>query len=348
VTLEQGAETSKSIRVLVVDDFERWHAFVSMSLRTHEELQIIGVASDGLQAVQHAEQLQPDLILMDIGLPALNGIEASRRIRDVCPTSKILFVSDNRSPEVAREALRYGHGYVVKWDAGTELLPAVKAVLAGKRFVSTSLAGHGLNEPHDSQVGTLNRDNSATIAPSSAIGARQHQVGFYSDDQHFLDDATRFIKSALKNGDVAIFVATESHQESLLSALQACGMDMGAAINEDRYIQLDAADAIPMFMVNGVLDPVRYLEFFGDLIAATRRAVGGANRRVLVLGECVNLLWAQGNAVAAIQIEKLCNQLIKSHDSDILCAYSLNSVEGRMDNDTFEQICAEHTAICWQ
>jgi hypothetical protein len=225
----------------------------------------------------------------------------------------------------------------------------VKAVLAGKRFVSTSLAGHGLNEPHDSQTGTLNRDNAATIAPSSNIGiTRQHQVGFYSNDRHFLDDVTRFIKSVLKDGNVVIFVATESHRESLLSALQAGGLDMGATINEGRYIQLDAAEAISMFMVNGVLDPVRYLELFGDLIAATRRVVGGANRRVLVLGECVNLLWAQGNADTAIQIEKLCNQLIKLHDLDILCAYSLNSVEGRMDNDTFEQICAEHTAICSQ
>jgi DNA-binding NarL/FixJ family response regulator len=101
--------------------------------------------SDGLEAVQQAQQLQPDLILLDIGLPTLNGIEAARRIREVSPASKILFVSENRSVDIAEEALNIGAGgYVVKSDATSDLLPAVKAVLEGKRFISASLAGHFL------------------------------------------------------------------------------------------------------------------------------------------------------------------------------------------------------------
>ena len=89
--------------------------------------------------------MQPDLILLDIGLPSLNGIEAARRIREVSSTSKILFVSENRSPDLAEEALNTGAGgYVVKSDAAGELLPAVKAVLEGRRFLSATLAGHFL------------------------------------------------------------------------------------------------------------------------------------------------------------------------------------------------------------
>jgi DNA-binding NarL/FixJ family response regulator len=95
--------------------------------------------------VEQAKALQPDLILLDIGLPIINGIEAARRIREVSPLSKILFVSESRSPEIAEEALKTGaNGYVVKSDAATELLPAIKAVLEGKRFISASLAGHFL------------------------------------------------------------------------------------------------------------------------------------------------------------------------------------------------------------
>ena len=78
------------MRVLVVDDNEPWRRFFSTELQKQPELEIIGQVSDGLEAVQKAQQLQPDLILMDIGLPTLNGIEAARRIRDVSPTSKIL------------------------------------------------------------------------------------------------------------------------------------------------------------------------------------------------------------------------------------------------------------------
>ena len=129
----------------MVDDYEPWRRFVSTTLREQPELEVVGNVSDGLEAVQQAERLQPDIILLDIGLPTLNGIEAARRIQVVSPTSKILFVSENRSPDIAEEALSTGAGgYVVKSDAGSELLPAVKAVLEGKRFISASLAGHFL------------------------------------------------------------------------------------------------------------------------------------------------------------------------------------------------------------
>ena len=134
-----------SIRVLVVDDYKAWRSFFSTALQKKPELQIIGQVSDGLDAVQQAQELQPDLILLDIGLPTLNGIEAARQIRNVSRASKILFVSETRSPDIAEEALSTGAGgYVIKSDAGSELLPAVKAVLEGKRFISASLAGHFL------------------------------------------------------------------------------------------------------------------------------------------------------------------------------------------------------------
>jgi DNA-binding NarL/FixJ family response regulator len=134
-----------SIRVLIVDDYEPWYRFVSNTLQNHSKFEIIAAATDGLEAVQKARELQPDLILLDIGLPSLNGIEVGRRIRELSPKSKILFLSENRDAEVAQEALNTGAGgYVVKSDAGSDLLPAVKAVLEGKRFISASLAGQFL------------------------------------------------------------------------------------------------------------------------------------------------------------------------------------------------------------
>jgi len=134
-----------SVRVIVVEDHEKWRHFFSTALQKQPELQVIGEVSDGLEAVQKAEELQPDLILLDIDLPTLNGIEAARQIRKVSPASRILFVSENRSADIAEEALSTGaSGYVVKSDTGSELLPAVKAVLEGKRFISASLAGHFL------------------------------------------------------------------------------------------------------------------------------------------------------------------------------------------------------------
>jgi len=122
--------------VLVVDDFAPWHRLVRAMLAAKKDLEIVAVAVDGLEAVQKAEQLQPDLILLDIGLPTLNGIEAARRIRKLSPKSKILFVSQEFSAEMLKEAFRLGaSGYLLKFDAVRELLLAVDAVLQGEQFV---------------------------------------------------------------------------------------------------------------------------------------------------------------------------------------------------------------------
>ena len=129
--------TTSSIRVLVADNFEPWRRFISSTLQKQPEYQVICEVSDGVEAVQKAHELQPDLILLDIGLPSLNGIEAARRIREHAPKSKIVFFSGERSVEFAEYALRTGSGYVIKSNARRELLPAVAAVLQGKHFVST-------------------------------------------------------------------------------------------------------------------------------------------------------------------------------------------------------------------
>jgi DNA-binding NarL/FixJ family response regulator len=106
-------------------------------------LRVICEVGDGLQAVERAQELSPNLILMDIGLPGLNGIEAARQILKLIPESKIVFLTQETSAEVVREALNVGAwGYVVKSQAGKELLGAIEAVLQGRRFISYGLDGH--------------------------------------------------------------------------------------------------------------------------------------------------------------------------------------------------------------
>jgi len=124
---------------LVVEDREDFRRFLCSALMEATECEIVGEASDGLKAVYQAEKLQPDLILLDLGLPTLNGIQAARRIRQLSPNSKILFVSQNSSPEIAQGALQVGaHGYLVKSDTN-ELTSAISTVLAGAQFVSSRL-----------------------------------------------------------------------------------------------------------------------------------------------------------------------------------------------------------------
>jgi DNA-binding NarL/FixJ family response regulator len=145
-----------SVGVLLVDDFECWRCFVSSTLKRNPGLQVIGEVSDGLRAVRKAQELQPDLIVLDIGLPRLNGIEAARQIRKVAPNSKILFLTENHSPDIAAKALSMGAtGYVIKTNAGNELLAAVEAVLQGGEFVSSRLTSREFTHTSDVQRSLL-------------------------------------------------------------------------------------------------------------------------------------------------------------------------------------------------
>jgi len=121
-----------------VEDFVPFRQFVCSTLGKRRDLQVICEVSDGLEAVQKAQELKPDLILLDIGLPTLNGIEAARRIRKLAAESNIIFLSQESSADVVQEALSLGaQGYVLKTRAASELLTAVEAVMLGKQFVGT-------------------------------------------------------------------------------------------------------------------------------------------------------------------------------------------------------------------
>ena len=124
-------------RILVVDDVALFRQFVVELLGKRPELQVVGEASDGLEALQRAVELRPDLILLDIGLPSLNGIEAARQMRSLVPESKIIFLTQESSADVVEAALSLGaRGYVAKIKARVDLLAAVEAVLLGMTFVS--------------------------------------------------------------------------------------------------------------------------------------------------------------------------------------------------------------------
>ena len=135
-----------SLRVLVVEDLAPFWQVIRSTLAERPDVQVIGEVADGLEAVQKAELLEPDLVLLDIGLPTLNGIEAARQIRKLAPESRIIFVSQESSWDVVQEALNLGAwGYVLKERTANDLLPAVKAVLEGRQFVSFGLSIQNVN-----------------------------------------------------------------------------------------------------------------------------------------------------------------------------------------------------------
>lgn len=128
------------IQILLVDDFVPWQLFVREILKSETEFKLIGTANDGLEAVQKAAEARPDVILMDISLPKLNGFEAAQQIRVVSPTSRILFLTERRGSDFIEAAFQAGGlGYILKSDANSDLFSGIRAVLNGQRFVSRGL-----------------------------------------------------------------------------------------------------------------------------------------------------------------------------------------------------------------
>jgi DNA-binding NarL/FixJ family response regulator len=126
-----------TIRILLVDD----HPIVRQGLKTlleaHSGWEVIGEAADGLEAVDKADRLHPDVMVLDVTMPRMNGLEACRLIRQKAPGLEILFVTQHDSPQMMREALEAGaRGYVVKSNAARDLLEAVEAVSQHRVFTA--------------------------------------------------------------------------------------------------------------------------------------------------------------------------------------------------------------------
>jgi len=157
---------SSKVRVLVVEDFTAFRRFICSTLFQNARLQVICESSDGQDAVQKAAELRPDLILLDIGLPTLNGLAAARKILELTPESKIIFVSQESSSDVVQEAFDLGGwGYVLKTRAARDLRAAVQAVVEGQPFV-----GGGLSSPSRNELGLQPPGNLPWRAPVENLG----------------------------------------------------------------------------------------------------------------------------------------------------------------------------------
>lgn len=257
------------VRILVVEDHTPFRQLICAALQRRAEFEIVE-AADGVEAVQKAEALQPDLILLDIHLPKMNGFEVAQRIRRLAPFARLLFMSQESASEVVRRSLSLGGlGYIQKSSAATDLLPGIDAVLAGQRFLSRSVA------------------------------FRRHEIVFCPDDAAVVGAFARYIAAALHAADGAIALVTESHRPHLLQELRAQGVDIDGALERGTCRSFDA-DVAP--------DPAQFLGAINGVRAAAAKA-GQPRPRVAFCGERAGRLWAAGRAEEALQLEQLCGEL---------------------------------------
>ena len=311
------------LKVLVVEDHEPIRRVICELLQERADLLIVGEAADGLDAIRQAEALRPDVVMLDIGLPMLSGIEVAGLLRAKVPDAKLMFVTNESSLEVVEQAFRKGaHGYVYKPRVQRDILPVLEATIRGGRFVS----------------GGLER-----IAQGDSLASHRHDVVFCASDAVLIGAFSRFIDGELREGNAVVAVVTAAHERSLQSSLEASHVDVALAIRQQRYLPVNVSELLAKATVNGCPDPLRYLDAAGDLLTDVTRRATDNHARVAACGEGTSILWSQGHVEAAIQIECLLDEIAMSRQMDILCAYPLAARDESVP--TVRRLCAEHTMV---
>jgi CheY-like chemotaxis protein len=302
-------------KILVVEDFEKFRQFVVSTLYEKVDCQV-SQATEGLEAVRKAEQQKPDLVLLDIGLPDVDGLEVARRIRELPSPPKVLFVSQDTSRHVVCAALSLGVlGYIQKSRAGSDLLLGVRAALDGRRFVSPGL---------------VFGDSAA------ARGGQRHEMFCYSGDAALLAGLVHFVADALNSNNAALVRATVSHRDSLHEQLQARGIDLNSAIQGGTYAFWD---------VDEPSDPARMPNAVRRLSEAASKR-GQKDPRIAVCSETTGRLWAEGRIGEAVELEQHANELAKHHNIDILCPYDVP--DDRERHPGFKNVCTEHSTVSFR
>jgi signal transduction histidine kinase len=179
----------------------------------------------------------------------------------------------------------------------------------------------------------------------SRHGDHQHGVQFYSQDSFLLEELSEYIGDALRVGDAAVVVATETHRNSLLQWLTSRGLDIAALVEQERLVVTDAAQLLETFMRDGWPNPESFNEVVGGVVAKALARAAGVRPRVAVFGEMVALLWAEGKADAAIRLEQLWNQLGHTKSFSLFCAYPMSSFNREKDAGLLLKVCEEHSAV---
>ena len=181
---------------------------------------------------------------------------------------------------------------------------------------------------------------------STRIGHQQeHSVQFYGDDGFLIDELRQFIGSALETGCSAVVIATKAHRENLSRKLKSYGVDITAATGEGRYLAYDAADVLSQFTLNNQIDQAQFTHVIGTVLTKASTASKEPNRRVVAFGEMVALLWAEGKAEAAIQLEKLWNGIARKYSFSLRCAYPMQGFSRQEDVGLFQRVCEEHSHV---
>ena len=171
------------LRIMLAEDHETVREGLKMIVNAQDDMEVAGVVGDGAEAVAQAQRLLPDVLVMDISMPNLNGLKATQKLKEVCPQVKVLTLSRHADDGYVRALLGAGaRGYVLKQSASTELIHAIRAVAAGDNYIDPKLAGRVMDSysnskatPRGETAGKLS-DREAEVLRLIALGYSNKEI----------------------------------------------------------------------------------------------------------------------------------------------------------------------------
>ena len=308
-------------KVLLVDDHRGVLDRVSATLAG--DFDVAGVATSGRQAIDVAGQISPDLIVLDVNMPGLDGFQTKRALEQAGSRAPVVFLSGLDADEVVIEAIRRGgRGYVVKAHIARDLASALDQVLSGRLFVPS------LTSMFELANGT------------------GHGMQLYDDLDSFLDGLAALFDRAFRRGDATCVIATEDVREGLGHRLEVLGWDTGGPSGHTRHMVVDVADAMNRFMRNGLPDAGILAEMVSELDQFRREVSVGTSPRLTIFGNVAGSLIAKGNPSAAIALENQWNALTRDLPFFALCGYSTSCFNGDVP-ELWSSACHEHLAVSY-
>jgi DNA-binding NarL/FixJ family response regulator len=312
-------EPPRRARVLLADDNVAFLESVRRLLAAAVE--VVAVAGGGRQALDLARHLRPEVIVLDVSMPDLDGFQTFEQLRHVAPDTRVVFLTMHKDDEIAASAINQGAcGYVLKSRVHLDLIGAIDNAVAGRLFLPslTSLSG---------------------------VAGNQHAVQVHGDDRRFLDDVGQFVAATLRSGEPIVILADEATRVGLADCLQARQMNVLMLAAQGQYVALDSGLSLSQAMHDGEPDAERLAEIVHSLDRLRLAFPHGPRRRLTIWGDLSASLCRSGRVAAALELERIWHDLTRSLPFFTVCSYSTHCFEPAAARHQLANVCARHSAV---